>query len=158
LYALGEVSCTGLHGANRLASTSLLEGLVWGDRAARHISGNLADPIDDARVPGWVARSTQLPDPGLLEGDMTTIRNLMWHYVGLVRNGERLQRAQRELRHLWHEIEEFYRTTHLNDQLVGLRNAVQVARMVTWAALRNPTSRGTHYRTDDPAVQAGGQP
>ena len=157
LYAVGEVSCTGLHGANRLASTSLLEGLVWGDRAARHISCNLGDPIDDARVPGWVARSTQWPDPGLLEGDMTTIRNLMWHYVGLVRNGDRLQRAQRELRHLWHEIEEFYRTTHLNDQLIGLRNAVQVARMVTWAALRNRHSRGTHYRADDPALQAGGQ-
>ena len=62
-----------------------------------------------ACLAGWV-RSSQLPDPALLEGDMTTIRNLMWHYVGLVRTGDRLQRAQRELRHLWHEIEEFYRT------------------------------------------------
>ncbi len=158
LYAVGEVSCTGLHGANRLASTSLLEGLVWGDRAARHIAQHLCDPIDDARVPGWVVRSSQLPDPALLEGDMTTIRNLMWHYVGLVRTGDRLQRAQRELRHLWHEIEEFYRTTQLNDQLVGLRNAVQVARMVSWAALRNRHSCGTHYRADDPALASEGQP
>ena len=157
LYAVGEVSCTGVHGANRLASTSLLEGLVWGDRAARHIAASLCDPIDDVRVPGWVTRSSQLPDPALLEGDMTTIRNLMWHYVGLVRTGDRLQRAQRELRHLWHEIEEFYRATQLNDQLVGLRNAVQVARMVTWAALRNRHSRGTHFRADDPAPVGGGQ-
>ena len=150
LYAVGEVSCTGLHGANRLASTSLLEGLVWGDRAGRHIGQALSDPIDDARVPGWVVRGNLLPDPALLEGDMTTIRNLMWHYVGLVRTGDRLRRAQRELRHLWHEIEEFYRSTQPNDQLVGLRNAVQVARMVTWAALRNTHSCGTHYRADDP--------
>lgn len=157
LYAVGEVSCTGVHGANRLASTSLLEGLVWGDRAARRIAQKLKEPIDDARVPGWVARSDRLPDPALLEGDMTTIRNLMWHYVGLVRTGDRLQRAQRELRHPWHEIEEFYRATQPNDQLVGLRNAVQVARMVTFAALRNRHSRGTHFRADGAAPVAGGQ-
>src|SRR5690606_10493815 len=138
------------HGANRLASTSLLEGLVWGDRSARHILQNPRDPLDDARVPGWVYRGEQEPDPALIEGDMTTIRNLMWHYVGLVRTADRLERAQRELRHLWHEIEEFYRTTHLNDQLIGLRNAVQVARLVTLAALRNRHSRGTHYRADAP--------
>ena len=152
LYAIGEVSCTGLQGANRLASTSLLEGLVWGDRAARDILEKPRDPIDDARVPGWVARGDSDPDPALIEGDMTTIRNIMWHYVGLVRTEERMARAQRELRHLWHEIEEFYRTTRLNDQLIGLRNAVQVARMVTYAAMRNNTSRGTHYRSDAPAV------
>lgn len=149
LYAVGEVSCTGLHGANRLASTSLLEGLVWGDRAARHILLHPHDPIDDARVPGWVYRGDAEPDPALIEGDMTTIRNLMWHYVGLVRTGKRLERAQRELRHLWHEIEAFYRSSRVNDQLVGLRNAVQVARMVTSAALRNTSSRGTHYRADE---------
>ncbi|MBZ0302481.1 MAG: L-aspartate oxidase [Anaerolineae bacterium] len=152
LYAIGEVSCTGLHGANRLASTSLLEGLVWGDRAARDILDDPRDPIDNARVPNWVYRGDSDPDPALLEGDMTTIRNIMWHYVGLVRTEERLARAQRELRHLWHEIEEFYRTTRLNDQLIGLRNAVQVARLVTYAALRNRVSRGAHYRADAPAV------
>ena len=151
LYAVGEVSCTGLHGANRLASTSLLEGLVWGDRAARDIADNRRDPIDDARVPGWVYRGDLEPDPALIEGDMNTIRNVMWHYVGLVRTSDRLKRAQRELRHLWHEIEDFYRATQLNDQLIGLRNSVQVARMVTYAALRNRVSRGAHYRADAPA-------
>jgi L-aspartate oxidase len=148
LYAVGEVSCTGLHGANRLASTSLLEGLVWGDRAAAHIERNPRTPIDEARVPGWVYRGTTEPDPALIEVDMTTIKNLMWHYVGLVRTAERLARAERELRHLWHEIEEFYRSQRLNDALIGLRNAVQVARIVTFSAQRNRISRGAHFRAD----------
>jgi L-aspartate oxidase len=148
LYAVGEVSCTGLHGANRLASTSLLEGLVWGDRAARHILANPAEAMDNARVPGWVYRGNTDPDPALIEGDMMTIRNTMWHYVGLVRTQERLERATRDLRHLWHEIEDFYRTNRVTDGLIGLRNAAQVARLVTFAALRNTSSRGAHYRSD----------
>jgi L-aspartate oxidase len=127
---------------------------VWGDRAARHILNNRREPIEDARVPGWVYRGDVDPDPALIEGDMTTIRNVMWHYVGLVRTADRLARAQRELRHLWHEIEDFYRKTRLNDQLIGLRNAVQVARMVTYAALRNGVSRGAHYRADAPEEAA----
>lgn len=148
LYAVGEVSCTGLHGANRLASTSLLEGIVWGDRAARDILPRRRGPVDNARVPGWVYRGDSEPDPALIEVDMTTIRNVMWHYVGLVRTAERLARAERELRHLWHEIEEFYRSQRLNDALIGLRNAVQVARIITFSAQRNRTSRGAHYRAD----------
>jgi L-aspartate oxidase len=148
LYAVGEVSCTGLHGANRLASTSLLEGLVWGDRAARHISDHQRDPIEEARVPSWVYRGDEDPDPALLEGDMTTIRNTMWHYVGLIRTEARLARADRELRNLFHEIENFYRSRRLNDELVGLRNMTQAARIVTTAARRNKVSRGTHYRAD----------
>ncbi|HEX2908176.1 MAG TPA: L-aspartate oxidase [Phototrophicaceae bacterium] len=148
LYAVGEVACTGLHGANRLASTSLLEGLVWGDRAARHILPRRREAVDNARVPGWVYRGDSEPDPALVEVDMTTIKNVMWHYVGLVRTAERLARAERELRHLWHEIEEFYRSQRLNDSLIGLRNAVQAARIVTFSAQRNRISRGAHYRAD----------
>jgi L-aspartate oxidase len=150
LYAVGEVSCTGLHGANRLASTSLLEGLVWGDRAARYIMKNRREATDLNRVPPWVHLGESEPDPALLEGDMSTIRNIMWHYVGLVRSEKRLDRADRELRHLFHEIEEFYRQNRLNDGLIGLRNAIQAARIVTFSARRNRTSRGTHYRTDAP--------
>lgn len=148
LYAVGEVSCTGLHGANRLASTSLLEGLVWGDRAARDILNHPRDPVEDARVPGWVYRGDLEPDPALIEGDMTTIKNVMWHYVGLVRTEERLARADRELRHLAHEIEGFYRSARVNDALIGLRNAIQAARIVANAAYRNRVSRGTHFRAD----------
>lgn len=149
LYAVGEVSCTGLHGANRLASTSLLEGLVWGDRAARDILIHRRDAVPFERVPEWVYLGDTNPDPALIEGDMTTIRNVMWHYVGLIRTEDRLARADRELRHLAHEIEGFYRSARLNDALIGLRNMTQVARTVTFAAQRNHFSRGAHYRADD---------
>ena len=144
LYAVGEISCTGLHGANRLASTSLLEGLVWGDRAARHI----ADRLDTASMQDLPGREDVPPwdesglvadaDPALIQGDMQTIQNIMWHYVGLARNAERLSRAIRELRHLWNEIETFYRTTKLSDGLIGLRNAVEVSLIIAQAALAQP--------------------
>ena len=87
LYAVGEVSCTGLHGANRLASTSLLEGLVWGHRSAHHIAASLeprsAALFDD--IPPWKPTGTQEPDPALVAQDVTSIKNIMWNYVGLVR-------------------------------------------------------------------------
>lgn len=148
LYAVGEVSCTGVHGANRLASTSLLEGLVWGIRAAQHIGNHRREPIAQSSVPEWIYPGDSDPDPALIEGDMTTIRNIMWHYVGLIRSEKRLARADRELRRLFYEIEGFYRRARLNDSLIGLRNAIQTARTVTVAALRNRTSRGAHYRLD----------
>jgi L-aspartate oxidase len=158
LYAIGEVSCTGLHGANRLASTSLLEGLVWGDRSARDIlANNQRDPIVLSRVPEWIYLGDKEADPALIEGDMSTLRNLMWHYVGLIRNHDRLARAERELRHLYHEIEEFYRSYRLNDSLIGLRNAVQAARIITFSAMRNKVSRGTHFRDDAPEIMGIGE-
>jgi L-aspartate oxidase len=154
LYSVGEISCTGLHGANRLASTSLLEGLVWGDRAARHIIEKLKDPNQPAvlerdDVPPWDESGlVNDADPALIQGDMQTIQNIMWHYVGLARSEERLSRAIRELRHLWNEIETFYRATKLSDGLIGLRNSVEVALIVAQAALHNRQSRGCHYRED----------
>ena len=159
LYAVGEVSCTGLHGANRLASTSLLEGLVWGQRAAADIEAQLSaddqptmPSLED--VPLWDESGlTTDSDPALIQGDMQTIQNVMWHYVGLVRSGERLSRAIRELSHLQNEIETFYRKTKLSDGLIGLRNAVDVGLIVAQVARHNRTSRGCHYRTD--AVQVG---
>lgn len=159
LYAIGEVSCTGVHGANRLASTSLLEGLVWGERAARHIDrafreGSLGPPVDTGQVPPWDDGGlTAEADPALIQGDMQTIQNIMWHYVGLVRSSDRLSRAIRELRHLWNEIETFYRTTRLSDGLIGLRNAVEVALIVAQAARHNHASRGCHFRQDAAALE-----
>jgi L-aspartate oxidase len=158
LYAIGEVSCTGVHGANRLASTSLLEGLVWGDRAARHIEKTLSAvhpkvPAMD-NIPAWDESGlTQDSDPALIQGDMQTIQNIMWHYVGLIRSGDRLSRAIRELRHMQNEIETFYRVTKLSDGLIGLRNAVEVALVIAQAARHNRQSRGCHFRTD--AVETG---
>ena len=153
LYAVGEISCTGVHGANRLASTSLLEGLVWGNRAAQRIEETLGQGeiphTEFANVPSWDESGLIADaDPALIQGDMQNIQNIMWHYVGLVRSGERLSRAIRELRHLWNEIETFYRTTKLDDGLIGLRNAVEVALIVAQAALHNRQSRGCHYRQD----------
>ena len=158
LYAVGEVACTGLHGANRLASTSLLEGLVWGVRAARDIEARLNnDPAiirPPARdIPPWDESGlTEDSDPALIQGDMQTIQNIMWHYVGLIRSGDRLSRAIRELRHLQNEIETFYRATKLSDGLIGLRNAVEAALIIAQAARHNRQSRGCHYRVDSVAV------
>jgi len=156
LYAVGEVSCTGLHGANRLASTSLLEGLVWGCRAADHIAQlggtKIVPAIED--IPAWDESGlTKDSDPALIQGDMQTIQNIMWHYVGLIRSGDRLSRAIRELRHLQNETETFYRRTKLSDGLIGLRNAVEAALIIAQAARHNRQSRGCHYRTD--AVEVG---
>lgn len=154
LYAIGEVSCTGVHGANRLASTSLLEGLVWGNRAAISIEAELekSNPPgrpDPEEIPRWDESGlTDETDPALIFGDLQTIQNLMWHYVGLVRSANRLSRAIRELRHMWNEIETFYRTTKLSDGLIGLRNAVEVALIISQAARHNRLSRGCHFRQD----------
>lgn len=148
LYAVGEVACTGVHGANRLASTSLLEGLVWGERAAQHIQPLLAEtPLFDAtEIPPWQSTGSEPADPALISQDMGTIRQIMWNYVGLARTAPRLARAQRELRRLETEVEGFYRTSQVTDALIGLRNGVRAAIIVADAAARNRESRGCHYR------------
>ncbi len=150
LYAVGEVACTGLHGANRLPSTSLLEGLVWGHRAAKLILTMIAGlrMPDRETIPAWQETGSFTPDPALIQQDLTSIKHIMWNYVGLVRTGRRLQRALRELRHLENEIERFYRTVRLTDSLLGLRNAVRTAFIVTLAAWENNSSIGCHYRED----------
>ena len=148
LYAVGEVSCTGIHGANRLASTSLLEGLVWGHRSASHIMQHLSaiPPYDAVDIPSWLQTGTEEPDAALISQDMQAIKNVMWNYVGLVRTDRRLQRAIRELRHLEFEIERFYRAVRLTDGLLGLRNAVRAGLIVAIAAWENKSSVGCHYR------------
>ena len=150
LYAAGEVACTGVHGANRLASTSLLEGLVWGTRAARDIAARGPwSVVDEDDVPCWEAEGLEEEaDPALIWRDMRTIQHTMWHYVGLVRSGRRLARAMRDLYHLKQDIEDFYRITRLNDALIGLRHSVQTALVVAAAAQHNRRSRGCHYRDD----------
>ncbi|MEM9773014.1 MAG: FAD-binding protein, partial [Chloroflexota bacterium] len=148
LYAVGEVACNGLHGANRLASTSLLEGLVWGNRAAENVGQTLAsspEPID-AEIPAWKSTGYYEPDPVLIAQDMERIQQLMWNYVGLVRVEYRMARAMRELRNLETEIESFYRKSVLTDGLIGLRNSVRTAIVVTTAAWSNRQSLGCHYR------------
>lgn len=148
LYAVGEVACTGLHGANRLASTSLLEGLVWGYRAAHHVQPLLPEmPLAGPdSIPSWQELGTITPDPALISQDMSSIKHMMWNYVGLVRTTRRLERALRELRDLETEIEQFYRVTRVTDDLIGLRNAVRTAVIVAAASWENKVSVGAHYR------------
>ena len=148
LYATGEVACTGLHGANRLASTSLLEGLVWGRRAAedilRELPGQSGHTAED--IPSWQDAGLEIPDPALIHQDMSAIKHIMWNYVGLIRTTERLNRALSELRHLEGEILHFYRRSKLTDELIGLRHAVHTALIVAQAAWENKQSMGAHYR------------
>jgi L-aspartate oxidase len=148
LYAVGEVACSGLHGANRLASTSLLEGLVWGHRSARHIAAELRahNGLRFEDIPAWQPTGQEVPDPALIAQDMSSIKHIMWNYVGLVRTTARLSRAIQDLRNLEVEIERFYRKAVPTDELLGLRNAVRVALIVTLAAWENHESRGAHYR------------
>ncbi|MFO8033793.1 MAG: L-aspartate oxidase [Candidatus Bipolaricaulota bacterium] len=147
LYAVGEVACTGVHGANRLASTSLLEGLVFGDRAGRIITRQASRPIAARRVPPWELPDGQAADPSLIQRDWSSIQDLMWYYVGLSRDTRRLARALRDLRHLGEDIVDFYRRSRPDDALVGLRAAVQTAQLVADAAWENRESRGVHSRT-----------
>jgi len=151
LYAVGEVSCTGVHGANRLASTSLLEGLVWGTQTAEDIATRSDLSAPDVRwFPEWRQTGHAAADPVLVQRDVECVQNVMWHYVGLSRNEHRLARAVHDLDHLWKETDGFYRVCKLDDALIGLRNRVQCAWMITQAARRNRTSRGTHWREDAP--------
>ncbi|MCE5230650.1 L-aspartate oxidase [bacterium] len=154
LWAVGEVACTGLHGANRLASTSLLEGLVFGARAAHAIMKAL--PGSKEAVPliaPWVPEHDPV-DPALILQDWLTIKYTMWNYVGLTRTQKRLRRARQILRELQQEVEAFYGQTQLDDDLIGLRNGVQAALAVLYAAAQNRTSRGCHYRADSPEASA----
>lgn len=151
LFAVGEVSCTGLHGANRLASTSLLEGLVWGYRAGEASVAECA--ATPAPVAGdfhsWRPVSSPItPDPVLIEQDWNNIRTTLWNYAGIVRNQARLERARGDMGHLFHRIEAFYRTAPISRSILELRNGILCARLILKAALQNPESRGCHYRLD----------
>jgi len=144
LYAVGEVSCTGVHGANRLASTSLLECVVWGWTAGLDISKDTDDSDYFPDIFEWVDED-QYIDPALIVQDWLTIKNTMWNYVGLIRTRQRLQRAQQILRHLQTEIEQFYRKAQMTRSIIELRNGVQTAIAVTNATLEQRVNRGAHF-------------
>ncbi|OGD11960.1 MAG: L-aspartate oxidase [Candidatus Aminicenantes bacterium RBG_16_66_30] len=148
LYAVGEVACTGVHGANRLASTSLLEGLVWGTRAARDIAMRFDDsrPYKGSEIHRWYhPKDEEVIDPALVNQDWLTIRSTMWNYAGIIRTRKRLNRAKSDLEYLSHRIEKFYQAARLEPDLIGLRHGILVALMIARAALANPVSRGAHF-------------
>ena len=145
LRAIGEVSCTGIHGANRLASTSLLEDLVWGYNTGRDIASNIKkNHFYVPSVKEWIYEKEEV-DPALVRQDWLIIKHTMWNYVGLVRTRKRLERAQSILSELAQEIESFYAKSELSDQLIGLRNGLRTANIVLDAARKNRVSRGCHY-------------
>ena len=151
LYAVGEVAWTGVHGANRLASNSLLEAVVFARRAAASAKRELAErqvPVD--LLPLWDMGTTDFDDWVLIEHDRIEIRRLMWDYVGIVRSGTRLRRARSRMLLIAREIEDFYRRALLRAELVELRNLVAVANLIIKSALFREESRGLHYRTDFP--------
>ena len=153
LYAAGEVACTGLHGANRLASTSLLEGLTFGLAAGADAARRAADyPLDDdlrAGIPDWEpVAGPSVEDPALIAQDWSAIRHTMWNYVGIVRTRERLERAVADLRHQLVRLTAFYRTTPMSAALVDLFHGCTAAGLIADAAQRNTTSIGCHYIAD----------
>ncbi len=153
LYACGESACTGVHGANRLASNSLLEALVYAKRAAENARTRLGKTtVANARaVPAWDDSGTSDTEEWiLLAHNFDEIRTVMWDYVGIVRSTLRLQRARRRLRLLEREIEDYYKRTRITPELLDLRNIVTTATLIVQSALRRHESRGLHYTTDYP--------
>lgn len=149
LYAVGEVASTGLHGANRLASTSLLEGLTFGYIAAEEIAKTIVESefYDASKIRDWKT-AEDFVDLGLISQDIQTVQQTMWNYLGLKRSKNRLARARAMFRELSDEIHKFYRHAKLHDDLIGLRNAVEVAYVVLNASVMNKKSAGCFYRED----------
>ena len=150
LFAIGEVACTGLHGANRLASNSLLEGLVLAgsafEKATRHRPPRVSFDLPEWR-PGQV---TDVDEMVVISHNWEEIRRLMWDYVGIVRTDKRLQRAATRLRNLHAEVQEFYWNFNITTDLLELRNLVTVASLVVDCALSRKESRGLHFTLDYP--------
>jgi L-aspartate oxidase len=150
LSAVGEVACTGLHGANRLASNSLLEALVCAHRAAQR---QLAEPLVpvEVEIPPWQSGNASNADElVVVSHNWNEIRRLMWDYVGIVRTNKRLQRARARIANLQEEIQEYYWDFLVTSDLLELRNIATVAELIVECALRRPESRGLHYNLDYP--------
>jgi L-aspartate oxidase len=146
LYAVGECACTGLHGANRLASTSLLEGVVFGRRIAAHLSrlDFRARPFEKF-IQGWEDHGLHSShDPVLVRQDWVTLKNTMWNYVGILRTRSRMKRALETLKDLKNQVDHFYWNVKVHREMLELRNAIQAALLITNSALKNRVSRGCH--------------
>jgi L-aspartate oxidase len=157
LMAIGEAACTGLHGANRLASNSLLECMVFARSAADAIRTAPAAPT--CALPGWDdSQVTDADEAVVIAHNWDELRRFMWNYVGIVRSNKRLERAARRIALLSAEIDEFYARFHVSRDLLELRNLVQVAELIVRSAQMRHESRGLHYSRDYPALAAPSAP
>jgi len=155
LYVVGESSSTGLHGANRMASNSLLECLVYGAAAAADIARNLKDFAPPPALPAWdESRVTDSDEEVVVSHNWLELRRFMWNYVGIVRTTKRLERARRRIDLLRAEIADYYGNFRLTPDLVELRNLVTVADLIVRAAASRHESRGLHYTLDYPSTDA----
>jgi len=153
LYAIGETACTGLHGANRLASNSLLECLVFGQSAAEDILKQPEKPVPT--LPYWdESRVTDADEEVLITHTWDELRRSMWNYVGIVRTDKRLSRALHRIHMLRDEVHEFYSNFKISNNLIELRNLLQVAELIVRSAMERKESRGLHYSKDHPNTDA----
>lgn len=153
LFVVGETACTGVHGANRLASNSLLEAVVFSHRAYLYTKDHQEEWVDvpTDEIPAWDERGTENADEWVLvEHDRQELQELMWDYVGIIRSNIRLQRALRRVLMINAEVEDFYRRTKVTSGLIELRNLAAVSYLMIRSALERKESRGLHYTTDYP--------
>ena len=149
LYAVGEVAHTGLHGANRLASNSLLECIVFAQAAARDILQQPDSPCQP--LPEWdESRVTDADEEIIISHNWDELRRFMWDYVGIVRTSKRLQRALKRIKLLQEEIDEYYSNFRVTNDLIELRNLVQTAELIVHSAMLRHESRGLHFSRDYP--------
>jgi len=159
LYAIGEMSYTGLHGANRLASNSLLECLVYARAAALEISESLEQNTCFKKLPRWDdSRVTDSDEEVVIQHNWHELRLFMWDYVGIVRTTKRLERALHRVELLQKEIQDYYQNFKVSNNLLELRNLVQVAELMIRCALERKESRGLHYTLDFPETLAEAKP
>ena len=153
LYAAGEVSESGLHGANRLASNSLLECFVFGEAAARDIMARWDELGPPPPIRAWdESRVTDSDEEVVIKQNWTEIRRFMWNYVGIVRTTKRLERAQNRIRMMSEEVADYYGHFRVTTDLIELRNLLQSADLIVRSALARKESRGLHYNTDYPSL------
>jgi L-aspartate oxidase len=151
LYAIGESSFTGLHGANRMASNSLLECMVFAIAAAEQINKDRPHPQEDLLIPNWdESQVTNSDEDVVISHNWDELRRFMWDYVGIVRTDKRLQRARRRVQLLHQEVAEYYSNYKVSNDLLELRNLITIADLIIQSAIRRKESRGLHYTLDYP--------